>query len=285
MLCSDCEQRFSALEKSFAEKIFYPFHNSNDSHRLEYGSWLERLAISLGWRVLREDYEAFKSKHPKFRPQIELAEATWREFLLGNRQTVRPYESHLVILGSVDTSTDGTHEETNWYMRRSVDGTMVTSDTKVFTYAKLADMVFVTAIYPNVMKGWKGTHINESGVIASPHTIYDGGDFMGFLQSRVEITHPRPLRPSPARERRLQKAVQKDRKRVLESDSIQISTDHMISRYKQRMAGMPPLVIDLVDVIGNQVADTRAETVTDIWKSKKNTRCSCGSVDGRGYCI
>lgn len=268
MLCSDCEQRFSVLEKSFAEKIFYPFHNSGDS-RLEYGSWLERLAISLGWRVLRMEYEAFKSNHPKFGPQIELAEATWREFLLGNRHAVHPYESHLLILGSIDTSTGGIHEKANWYMRRSTDGTMVTSDTRIYTYAKLADMVFVTAIQPNVMKGWKGTRINESGVIASPRTIDDDGDFGGFLQSRIEIAHPHPLRPSPAREKRFQKAVQKDRKRVLESDSIQIETEQMISRYKQRMAGMPPSVIELVDVIGNQVADTRAETVTNIWKSKK----------------
>ena len=165
------------------------------------------------------------------------------------------------------SSIDGIHEKTNWYMRRSIDWTIAANDTSVFTYAKLADMVFVTTIHPNVPKGWTGTRINKSGAIASPHTIDDG--FWEFLQSRVEIASPHPLRPSPARERRFQKAVQKDRKRVLESDSIQIETDQMISRYKQKMAGMPRLVIDLVDVIGNQVADTRADTVTNIWMSKK----------------
>ena len=103
MLCSDCEQRFSSLEKSFADKIFYPFHNSGDS-RLEYSSWLERFAISLGWRVLRVGYEEFTSKRPEFSPQMESAEALWREFLLGDRQAVHPYESHLLFLGSIDTS-------------------------------------------------------------------------------------------------------------------------------------------------------------------------------------
>ena len=268
MLCSSCEQRFSSLEKQFAEKIFYPFHKNDDNRRLEYGSWLERFAISLGWRVLRMEYEAFKSNHPKFGPQIEAAEATWREFLLSNRQAVHPYESHLLILGSVDNDTDGIHEKTTWYMRRSADCTVGISDTRIFTYAKLADMVFVTALQPNVLKGWTGTRINKSGAIASPHTIEDG-DFGGFLQSRVELTFPPTLRPSPARERRFQKAVQKDSKRVLESDSIQIETDQMISRYKQRMAGMPPSVIELVDVIGGQVASTRAETTTNIWKSRR----------------
>ena len=267
MLCSDCEQRFSSLENSFADKIFYPFHNSGDA-RLEYGSWLERFAISLSWRVLRVGYEEFTSELPEFGPQMELAEAIWREFLLGNRRDVHPYESHLLILRSVDTSVDGIHEKTNWYMRRSIEWTIAASDTSVFTYAKLADMVFVTAIHPTALQGWTGTRVNQGGVIASPRTI-DDGDFWGFLQSRVEIAFPRTLRPSPARERRFQKAVQKDRKRVLESDSIQIETDQMISRYKQRMAGMPPSVIELVDVIGNQVADTRAQTVTNIWNSKK----------------
>lgn len=267
MLCKGCEERFSSLEKSFAENIFYPFHNGGDS-RLEYGSWLERFAISLSWRVLMMEYEEFKSKHAKFGPQIESAEETWREFLLGNRQAVHPYESHLLILGGVDTGIDGIHEKTNWYMRRSTDGTMATSDARIFTYAKLADMVFVTTVHPRVLKGWTGTRIHESGVIAGPHII-DDSDFGGFLQSRVEIAFPHPLRPSPARERRFQRAIQNDRKRVLESDSIQIETNQMISRYKQRIADMPPLVSELVDVIGKQVADTRVETVDNTWKSKK----------------
>ena len=265
MLCSDCEQRFSSLEKSFADKVFYPFHKSGDS-RLEYGSWLERFAISLGWRVLKAGYEAFKSERPEFSPHMELAEASWREFLLGDKQTVRPYESHLFFLGSAEAGV-GIPKKFNWYSRRAIDYTIAANDTRMFTYAKLADMVFVTSIRPNVLKGWTGTRIDESGVIASPHIINDG-DFGEFLLNRAEVAFPYPLRPSPLRERRLQKAFQKDRTKALESDSIQISTEEMVLSYKRRMRGMPQSVTSLVDVIGNQVASTKAETVADIWRSR-----------------
>lgn len=267
MLCSDCEQRFSGLEKSFADKIFYPFHKRGDS-RPEYGMWLEPFAVSLGWRVLKAGYEAFKSQHPAFGSQVELAEAIWREFLLGERQTMSPYESHLFFLGSAKADT-GIPEKFNRYSRRAVDYAIAASDRRVLTYAKLADMVFVTSIHPKILKGWKETRINQSGVIASPHTINDG-EFGEFLLNRAEEAFASPVRPSPEVQlKRLQRARQKDPKRFLESDSVQISTDEMISRYKRKMASMPPLVAELIDVIGNQVAGTKAETVDNIWRSRK----------------
>ena len=267
MLCSDCERRFSRLEKPFADKIFYPFHKSGDS-RLEYGSWLESFAISLGWRVLKAGFEVFRFKHPALYSQMEQAEATWREFLLGDRQTVSPYESHLFILDSAKTAADAP-EKFAWYSRRATGWEVFARNNRIFTYSKLPDMAFVTSIHPKVLKGWKGTRISQSGVIASPHTI-DDGEFWRFLLNRAEEAVAPTTQPSPEVQwKRLQKALQKDPKRFLESDTIQISTDEMVSRYKRRMAGMPRRVTRLIDVIGNQVAGTRTETAGNIWRSRK----------------
>ena len=267
MLCSDCERRFSRLEKQFADKIFYPLHKSDDS-RLEYDSWLEPFAVSLGWRVLKVGYEEFKSKHPALYSQMEQAEATWREFLLDDRQTVSPYESHLLFLDSAKTAADAP-EKFAWYSRRATGWEVFAHNNRIFTYAKLPDMAFVTSIHPKVLKGWKETRINQTGVIASPHTI-DDGEFWRFLLNRAEEAVAPATRSSPEVQRKwLQKALQKDPKRFLESDTTQISTDEMVSRYKRRMAGMPWFVTRLINVIGNQMAGTKAETVYNIWRSKK----------------
>ena len=267
LLCSDCEQRFSRLEKPFADKIFYPFHNSDDS-RLEYGSWLGPFAVSLGWRILKAGYEVVKSKHPALYSQMAQAEATWREFLLGGRQTVSPYENHLFFLDSAKTAADAP-EKFAWYLRRAAGWGVFAHNNRIFTYAKLPGMAFVTSIHPKVLKGWKGTRINQSGVIASSHTI-DDDEFWRYLLNDAEKAVAPATRSSPEVQRkRLQKALQKDLKKFLESDTIQISTDEMVSRYKRRMAGMPRRVISLIDVIGNQVAGTRAETAGNIWRSRK----------------
>ena len=269
MLCSDCEQRFSKFEKIFADKIFYPFHKSDESC-LEYGSWLESFSVSLGWRILKTRYEEVKSKHPTLYPQMALAEATWREFLLDDRQTVAPYESHLLFLDSAKTAVDDP-EMFAWYSRRATGWSVFAHNNRIFTYAKIPDMAFITSIHPKVLKGWNGTRINLSGVITSSHTINDD-EFQRFLLNDVKESVAPATRSSPeVQQQRLQKALQKDPKRFLESDTTQIATDEMVSHYKRRMAGMPRYVISLIDVIWNQVADTRGETVNNIWRFQKDT--------------
>lgn len=267
MLCSTCEQRFSKYEKLFADKIFHPFHK-NDASYLEYNNWLELFAVSLSWRVLKVGYEEFKSEHPTFDSKIKLAEAIWREFLLGDRHTAYPYESHLFFLGNMKTAPN-IPENFNMYSRRATDHTIAASNSRVFTYAKLADMVFVTSIHPKVLRGWKGTRINEEGIITNQHII-DDYIFWEFLLDRVERIFASTIRPSlEVQQKRMQKAFKNDPERFLESDSSQIMTDEMILRYKRKMANMPLLVTSLIDVIWNQVAGTKAETVTNIWRSSK----------------
>ena len=267
MLCSDCELRFSKLEKSFADKIFHPFHKSNDI-RLEYGSWLEPFAVSLGWRVLTAGYEAVSLQHPSFYSQMAHAEATWREFLLDDKQTVSPYESHILFLDSVKTSVDAP-ERFVWYSRRATGWGVFTTNNRIFTYAILPGMAFVTSIHPEVLTGWKGTRINQSGVIPSPHTI-DDDEFWRFLLNDAEEALAPATRSSPEVQLKwLQKALKKNPKKFFKSDTIQIAIDEMVLRYKRKMAGKPWLVTSLIDVVRNQVADTREETVNNIWHSEK----------------
>lgn len=263
LLCRDCEQRFSRFEKYFADKIFYPVHKDNVTE-LKYDYRLELFAVSLGWRTLISHYESLKSNHPIFNKQIELAESTWREFLLGNRQTVHPYENHLTFSVRVD------NEEMNRYLDRSVDSTIVSDSSRMFAYTKLVHIIFITPIQPTTLNGWEGTHICRNGRIKSPHRINDNG-YWDFLLDRAKILSGNHiLKPSDETWRkRLQKAYNNNPKKFFESERTKKVIENMLVHYQQKVADMPPLVKGLIDEIGRQVANTQAETTENIWNSKK----------------
>src|SRR2546423_1619481 len=51
LLCWNCEQEFSKWEGMFRNYMFMPLHEKNKVP-LTYGSWLEKFAVSVSWRIL-----------------------------------------------------------------------------------------------------------------------------------------------------------------------------------------------------------------------------------------
>jgi len=51
LLCNECEKSFNKFETIFANKIFYPFHNSKNV-KVNYKDWLFKFSVSVSWRVL-----------------------------------------------------------------------------------------------------------------------------------------------------------------------------------------------------------------------------------------
>lgn len=271
LLCGECEQRFSRLERQFAENIFYKFHDRG-AKRFEYGEWLEPFAVSLAWRILKFGHGLFKSRYPDLITYVEQAETAWRKSLLGDTWTAPPYESNILFLDDV-AGTGAAPEKFDWYMLRSIEYGIECHFGRVFVYAKLPSMVLVTAILPDVLKDWQGTRIEQNGVITGQHRVKAGSQFWKYLLTRDYsnggwLDAPVPLVSQDVLLKRQQRALQKDPKRFLESDTMKIATCQMISRYKKKMANMPKSIIELVNVIGNQVAGTRAETVDSIWRSR-----------------
>ncbi len=76
LLCSQCENKFSRVEKAFSEKIFLPFHN-NKLEQIEYDEWLYKFIVSISWRVLKV-YEDEATNESQFAMKI------WSDYLLRN---------------------------------------------------------------------------------------------------------------------------------------------------------------------------------------------------------
>ena len=141
-----------------------------------------------------------------------------------------------MFLDNVKTSVDAP-ERFVWYSRRATGWGVFTTNSRIFTYAILPGMAFVTSIHPEVLTGWKGTRINQSGVIPSPHTI-DDDEFWRFLLNDAEEALAPATRSSPEVQLKwLQKALKKNPKKFFKSDTIQIAIDEMVFTLQAKDGG------------------------------------------------
>ena len=271
LLCHDCEERFSKFETYFANNVFFPFHEKK-AKSFEYDGRLELFIISLSWRVLNMHYETFKLKYPHFSSLIDQAEIHWREFLMGSKQTISPYENHLLFLDYLKRG-DGIPPRFNWYTLRAVDATIIANKKRISVYVKLPWMIFVSSIYPTTLKDWQGTTIRESGTITTRQSNKDG-EFGRFLLDRATIALTSSPGPSPEiSKNRLLKAIKKNPQKFFESDTIQTMIEEEDLLRKQKMKDMPKSIIVLIEeVIIPNVDDlsvTKAENQMNRWKSRK----------------
>ena len=247
LLCTDCEECFSKFETYFANQIFYPFHNKQKS--FEYDERLKKFAVSLCWRILKIGLdEELKSEHPNFVSSIDKAESIWRDYLLGNITDIIPFENHLIFFDYAEHN-ENLHEKFNSYTLRSVDGTLVFFNERLYAYVKLPWMAFVSSILPEKMERWEGTFIHNTGVISNPQQIRYP-EFEGFLQNRVAKCFS--ISEGPSKEQiqdRLSKAAKKDPQKILKSETLEDMIAQGDNQRKIKMKNMPPIIIDLVEEV------------------------------------
>ena len=272
LLCDNCEEKFSKLEKYFAERVFFPFHNDK-IRTFEYDKNLVEFIISLSWRTLKTTGHNFKEKVPNshLNSFVDEAEICWREFLNGERESVNQYENHVFFLdGLADGQGSAVDPKFHWYAFRSVDCTIVDNVKRVFVYVMLPGMAFVTTIYPKTLEGWSGTVIKENGKISSEQSITDGG-FLQFLSERASLVMYSSRGPTPdVAAQRLARVVERDPEKFLESDTFRSMIKERDLRRKKKMKNMPESVIALVEGVirhanGNHLL-TNAENQSNRWR-------------------
>lgn len=273
LLCNDCEEKFSKLEKYFADKIFFPFHKDK-IRTFDYNENLQSFIISLSWRALKIIAEDFKSENSHLSSFIDKAELDWRKFLNGDKETIGPYENHLIFLDYVDDKkSEDMHPKFNWYTLHAIDFTIATDDKRIFVYIKFPWMIFVTSIQPTTLDGWKGTSIKDSGEITSGQSIEDGG-FGQFLLDRASLALTSSSGPTPeVAQRRLIGVIKKDPQKFLESNTLRTMIEEKDLQRKKKMANMPESVIALVEEIIRPAIDephlNRAENQFNRWSTRQ----------------
>jgi hypothetical protein len=219
LLCAECEQRFSALERAFSNKYFS--HLQSDRFReLEYDGDLYRFAISLSWRCIVSDRDLLAKDAPQHLKQVNQILEQWRLYLLGIHRRI-PTEAHLFVFAGIPLSSPkDSHPKSLHYLLRAVDMTPMFSQRSLASYVKLIRSLFFTPIIPNKAHGWKNTRIHqEGGKLINPQ-IVTNARFGSFLTSRVEGAFKTPLSEKQAD--RIDDAMRRNPSRVLQSESIEV---------------------------------------------------------------
>lgn len=220
LLCNDCEQRFSALEREFSISAF-PAFQDDDFTELTYGEWMLRFAVSLSWRTLVTDRAELVRDLPQFSEIIDRTLEVWRIFLLGQRKHPGT-EHHLFVFAGVPSRMPPEmHPKFLHYALRGIDATEAVSNRVLAVYVKLVRAIFYAPLVPRSPAGWKNTriHVGNGRILGSSQTLAMRG-FLEFMNSRTEEVYAVPI--SPAQSKKITETLLKDPERAIRSESFKV---------------------------------------------------------------
>ncbi|WP_198290648.1 hypothetical protein WKI13_13170 [Teredinibacter turnerae] len=151
LLCAECENLFSAWERNFANRIFYPFVD-RDEDSANYEDWLAKFCASLSWRTLVFIMSKNKSEERSedYNFQIESARIHLEKFLLGQVDNLNKYEQHLYPLDRIEyTTSPGMPPNINRYFLRTTALDIVGNNVGTFIYTKFPKFILLGVVKSN----------------------------------------------------------------------------------------------------------------------------------------
>jgi hypothetical protein len=227
LYCQNCEILFSKLERHFAMNFFHPYIRDEQSS-FTYDEQLKKFIISLCWRILDKDLDLYSEEKNPLAEYAQKAHAEWREYLLGNADSIRQ-ESHMFLTSEMSSAPDDVPDKMEWYLCRGTDGTIASGESEIFIYCLIPRFIFITSIHPIHMTGWEGTCVKESGQISTgQHCKHPG--FYEFLCSREEFISKVPL--SDKQHKVFLREIEKNPEKFINSETGKF----ILSEYKRRQA-------------------------------------------------
>lgn len=174
MLCHDCEEKFSAAEKWFANNVFYPWQK-NETDTFNYDNRLFYFLTSLSWRSLYLDILDFVEHNVCSVSELETlikSENLMKDFLLGKSDNIGNIEHHIFFFERIEnliTNNGMFSYSPHATIHRSVVSYCVTYENgTIFTISNLMGIIIVTFYAKNNDECWQGTQIhNCSGVLCA----------------------------------------------------------------------------------------------------------------------
>lgn len=221
LLCAGCEELFSKIEKSFAEKVFFPLQETGrPPSALRHGEWFLRFAVSMAWRAIATDDLVSLRERPELVQVVEAAREDWRRYLVGKTDEPGPYEHHIFFLDVITAARGPIPKGAHAYLLRSVDSTIAAGRSVVGVYTKLPRILFWASVRPPHAEGWENTLIERSGTIRSPQALKDRA-FGEFLFDRIQLTIGMMSDLSTRQQHRINDAMMRDPDRVVSSGTFE----------------------------------------------------------------
>jgi len=236
-LCNNCEQRFSVFEKYFAEHVFRPYVENelnewgvatNTITSFDYNESLLAFILSVNWRILAYHIEKGLSDLPAAtQKKLTKQENSIRKYLLQECDISGSNSSYLIFLqnlasgsGSLPPRMD---PDINFYLLRSVDGTLVTSPNGKtgFAYSKLGPFALITSLIPDSIPKMSPLRVRKKGHISTSQqlTNTDITEFL-FIDRPKEVSEN--LTYSDKQQKQISRAIERNPDRANESMSAKM---------------------------------------------------------------
>lgn len=172
LLCHDCEERFSASERWFANNIFYPWKKNHEIN-FSYESLLHYFVTSLSWRSLYLDIMNYVRDGNIDVQKLNIminSEKIMKEYLLKKRTDIGKIENHIFFFERI-AEVEGENAEKfclspHTTIHRSVTSYTHYSENTIFTVSNLMGIILVTLYEKGFEEKWEATKINkDSGIL------------------------------------------------------------------------------------------------------------------------
>lgn len=186
-LCAACEANFNRSETAFATQIFHPYLKAS-GNQLKYGSWLLHFCASVSWRTLH--YHTLHNYTEEFPPHLEKAiqqaEATWKDFLLGNIPHPGKFRQHIVPVDRIESASGKLSPNINRYLMRAVQIDICQGGETLFTFTKLGRFLILGFINEPNLSNWTGSKVNANQGIIEPRKYTMPAAFAGYLNEKAD---------------------------------------------------------------------------------------------------
>ncbi|HDV5527446.1 TPA: hypothetical protein RI778_003586, partial [Vibrio cholerae] len=182
-LCGSCEDLFSAWERSFSLKIFYPYIEDS-SLTTSYGDWLAKFSASLSWRTLTyvRSKNSEETHSQEYLDMLAGAEKGLSGFLLGKASHLYEFEQHIYPLDVIaSTSFDNLPTNINRYFLRATAMDIVGNSQGTYIYTKLPSFIVLGVVKCKQSREMRSSRVAISGGIMSPREYVFPDGFDGYI--------------------------------------------------------------------------------------------------------
>lgn len=220
MLCEECEQRFSRLERQFANEIFYPIQRG-EVEEVHYGPWFLKFCVSISWRVFNYAIQHDRLTHlsEAQRQQAHAASDRWAQFLLDEVPHPGRYEQRVVLLGAVERLSGGFPPNANRYFMRGIEMDVAAAESSAFTYAKLGPFALFGMV--EASERWDGTKVNANEGTVGPKEYTFPESIFDYWADRARRHHAAYRRISQEQQDKLEADIIKNPERFLKSGTFE----------------------------------------------------------------
>ena len=167
LLCRSCEDRFSILERQFADSVFHEVHRrGNHALNFRYDDWLGRFCVATSWRSLVYAIEA----HPGVSLPMghdaaaHTALARWRAFLLRESPHIDPHWVYFFILDTpVMVPNPEDRDDFSVFIHRGTDLDTMHAEGECYIFTKMCGVLIVGTVCDPNPRQWRGPKVGLSG--------------------------------------------------------------------------------------------------------------------------